>query len=120
MNPALMCVLRAFHAGNINLDSINRSYITLLLKKHDALAVDDFRPICLQNCNIKLLSKILTMCLKPVMGSLINLDQFGFLKGRSISENFIYTLALIQCCHIRNTPTLILKLNFATSFDIVD
>jgi hypothetical protein len=54
------------------------------------------------------------------MGSLINLDQSGFLKGRSISENFIYALALIQCCHKRKTPTLVLKLDFATTFDTVD
>jgi hypothetical protein len=33
------------------------------------------------------------MRLKPDNGSLINLDQNGFLKGRSISENFIYALS---------------------------
>lgn len=47
VNPALMCVLRAFHTSNLNLDNINRSYITLLTKKLYVLAVGDLRPICL-------------------------------------------------------------------------
>jgi hypothetical protein len=115
-----MNVLRAFHVGTIDLDSINRSYITLLPKKPDDLAVGDYRSICLQNYNIKLLSKILTNRLKPIIGSLVILDQTGFLKGRSISEYFIYALELIQCYHKQKTPTLVLKLDFAKAFDTVN
>jgi hypothetical protein len=33
MKPTIMGVLHAFHSSNINLDSINRSYVTLLPKK---------------------------------------------------------------------------------------
>jgi hypothetical protein len=62
-------------------------------KNPDAIAVGDFCPIFHQNCSIKPLSKILTMRLKPDIGSLINLDQNGFLKGISILENFIYALS---------------------------
>jgi hypothetical protein len=55
-------------------------------KKPDALTVGDYRPICLQNYNNKILSKILINCHKPIIDSLIILDQTGFLKGRSISK----------------------------------
>lgn len=51
---------------------------------------------------------------------LIDVDQTGFIRGRSISENFIYAIELIQCCYQRKAPTLVLKLDFAKAFDSVD
>jgi hypothetical protein len=48
---------------------------------------------------------------------LIDVDQTGFIKGRSISENFIYALELVQCCNRQKLPTLVLKLDFAKAFD---
>lgn len=42
------------------------------------------------------------------------------MKGRSISENFVYATELIQCCFQRKAPTLVLKLDFAKAFDSVD
>ena len=50
----------------------------------------------------------------------IDVDQTGFIKGRSISENFIYAVELVQCCHRRKIPTLVLKLDFAKAFDTVN
>jgi hypothetical protein len=47
-------------------------------------------------------------------------DQTGFIRGRSISENFIYAMELIQCRNQRKLPTLVLKLDFAKAFDSVD
>ncbi|WVZ62021.1 hypothetical protein U9M48_011816 [Paspalum notatum var. saurae] len=46
-------------------------------------------------------------------------DQTGFLRGRSIAENFVYAMELVQCCHKRKMPTLVLKLDFAKAFDTV-
>ena len=49
----------------------------------------------------------------------MDLDQTGFIKGRSITENFVYAMELIQCCHKRKTPTLVVKLEFAKAFHTV-
>jgi len=51
---------------------------------------------------------------------LIDMDQTCFIKGRSISENFIYALELVQHCHKQRLPTLVLKLDFAKAFDSVN
>ncbi|WVZ61783.1 hypothetical protein U9M48_011600 [Paspalum notatum var. saurae] len=109
----------AFHSGRLELDRINRSYMVLLPKKFEAKLVSDFRPICLQNCSVKIISKMLTTRLQGVIGGLIDLDQTGFLKGRSIAENFVYAMELVQCCHKRKLPTVVLKLDFAKAFDTV-
>jgi hypothetical protein len=45
--------------------------------------------------------------------------QTGFIKGHSISQNFVYATELVQCCHKRKAPTLVLKQDFAKAFDSV-
>jgi hypothetical protein len=47
------------------------------------------------------------------------MDQTEFIKGRSISENFVYATELVQHCHHRKHPTVVLKLDFAKAFDSV-
>lgn len=49
----------------------------------------------------------------------MNLDQTGFIQGRSITENFILATELVQVCHKRKISTLVLKLDFAKAFDSV-
>jgi len=108
----VMAFLQAFHQRQVQLERINRSYMVLIPKKPGAVAVDAFRPICLQNCSIKILSKMLTRSLQKEIGNLIDLHQTGFLKGRSISKTFVFAAELIQTCNKRRLPTLVLKLDF--------
>jgi hypothetical protein len=93
--------------------------MVLLPKKPGCVSVDSFRPISLQNCSLKIITKILTTRLQREIASLIDLDQTRFIRGRSITENFVYAMELVQCCHKRKTPTLVLKLDFAKAFDTV-
>jgi hypothetical protein len=88
-------------------------------KKLGAAIADAFRPICLQNSCVKILAKILTTRLQEEMIAMIDIDQTGFLKGRSISENFVYATELVQVCYKRKVPTIVLKLDFAKAFDTV-
>ncbi|CAN6209153.1 unnamed protein product [Urochloa humidicola] len=110
----------AFHSEQAELERLNRSYIVMLPKRPAAVKVGDYRPICLQNCSLKIVAKMLTSRLQLEIPALIDVDQTGFLKGRSISENFVYALELVQCCNKRKIPTLVLKLDFAKAFDSVD
>lgn len=51
---------------------------------------------------------------------LIDEDQSGFMRGRSISENFVYATEFVQCCHKRAAPTVVLKLDFSKAFDSIN
>jgi hypothetical protein len=77
----VMHFLSAFYEGNVQLQRINRSYMVLIPKKQDANTVDAFRPICLQNCCIRILSKILTTRLQLEINSLVDLDQHQQISG---------------------------------------
>ena len=116
----VMDLLNAFQQGEAELERINRAYMVLLPKKPGCTTVDSFRPINLQNCSVKIITKIMTTRLQQDICSLIDLDQTGFIQGRSITENFVYAMELIQCCHKRKTPALVIKLDFAKAFDTVN
>jgi hypothetical protein len=68
---------------------------------------------------LRLLQKILTQRLQREIAGMIDTNQTGFLKGRSISESFIFAAELVQCCHKRKVPALAIKLDFAKAFDTV-
>ena len=78
VKPQVMAFLHAFHLGQAQLERINRSYMVLIPKKLGAVAVDAFRPICLQNCSIKILGKVLTRRLQKEIRNIIDLHQTGF------------------------------------------
>jgi hypothetical protein len=56
----------------------------------------NFRPICLQNCSVKILSKTITCRLQKEIENLIDLKHTGFLQRLSISESFVYAAEIVQ------------------------
>ena len=93
--------------------------MVLIPKTPGATKVDTFRPICLQNSSVKILAKTLTTRLQKEIGDLIDLNQTGFLKGRSIADTFVYAAEVVQACHKRKLSALVIKLDFAKAFDTV-
>lgn len=94
--------------------------MVLIPKKAMAVAVDAFRPICLQNCSVKLIAKILTIRLQREISGLVDSHQTGFLQGRSIAESFVHAVELIQHYQKRKKPSIAIKLDFAKAFDTVN
>jgi hypothetical protein len=110
----------AFHREEAELERLNRSFVVMIPKHNSACRAGDYRPICLQNCSLKIIAKMLTTRLQVKIPRIIDVDQTGFIKGRSISENFIYAMELVQCYNKRKLPTLVLKLDFTKAFDSVN
>jgi len=101
VKPNLMKLMHDFHSGQVDLQRINRSHMVLLPKKPGTAEVSAFRPIALQNCCFKILSKVLTTRLQTQIPRLIDINQTGFIRGRSIADTFVYALELLQVCHKR-------------------
>ena len=81
--------LQAFQSERVELERLNRAVIILIPKSTPALHPSAFRPVSLQNYPVKILTKMLTNRLQQQVPKLIDIDQTGFIKGRSISENFV-------------------------------
>ena len=75
-----------FWSGTVNLQSINDAFITLIPKTTSPEGPNDFRPISLLNSSFKLLTKLLADRLQQKILSLVHVNQYGFLKTRTIQD----------------------------------
>jgi hypothetical protein len=123
VGPDVMRLVHDFHSadsGAVDLGCINRAQVVLIPKFDGILPPSAFRPISLQNCDVKIICKALISRLQAQIADIIDADQSGFIAGRSISENFVYAAEMVQCCSKRGAPALVLKLDFAKAFDSID
>ncbi|XP_071680972.1 uncharacterized protein [Lolium perenne] len=84
----------------------------------DGLTVDDFRPISLQNCVMKIVTRILTTRLQHFIHRLISFEQSWSVKGRNIVNNFLYTADVVQSCQVRRLREILDLFSQATCLHI--
>ena len=80
----------------------------------------NWRPMSLLNCDYKIAAKAIANRLKQVLPKLIDNDQTGFVKGRSIAENIRLIDGIIKYTAENNIPGLLLFLDFEKAFDTVE
>ena len=91
--------------------------LRLLYKKGDRKNIKNWRPISLQNVDLKIISKMLAERLKLVMSDIIHVDQQGCIPGRYIGKN----IRLIQdVINEKDDDSLILLLDQEKAFDRVE
>ena len=100
-HPLLQCFNYAYEKGNLS-KSQREGLITLLLKQDadgqykDPTLLNNWRPLSLLCCDVRILSKVISLRMRNVIASLINKDQSGFLQNRFIGENICQILEIIQ------------------------
>ena len=109
-----------FEMGEMSI-SQKRGVITLIPKKNKNKAfLDNWRPISLLNADYKIATKAIAARISKVLPVLINGDQTGFIKGRSIAQNVRLIADIIECTEALNTPGIALFLDFKKAFDSIE
>ncbi|XP_050221486.2 uncharacterized protein LOC126671737 [Mercurialis annua] len=120
MKNAIMELFLNFHRFNILPGGINSSFMVLTPKVAGSTNIKDYCPISLFNGIYKLLSKVLSQRLAPMLSSVISDNQHAFLKGRSILECSMIANELIHIATRRKEKLLVLKLDFHKAFDNIN
>ena len=98
----------------------SHSCIVLLPKVNNPNKLTEYRPISLSNFTSKIISKLVSKRLSPILPSLISKNQSGFVKGRNISENIMLAQEIIHQIKKPNIGSnVIIKLDKAKAYDRV-
>ena len=63
--------------------------------------------LCLLNVDYKIATKVIANRIKPLLPSIINKSQTGFMKGRYIGENIRLICEILETTEAQNLPGLV-------------
>lgn len=94
--------------------------ITLLLKKNRDPHCASYRPISVINVDYKIIAKVLALRLERVLPSIIQLDQTGFVHGRTSTDNLRRYFDILYHTNELNSQNVILSVDAEKAFDRVE
>jgi hypothetical protein len=122
MKESVVNSVQSFFRGGFLLKEFNHTNIALIPKIDNPHLVHHFRPISLINFNYKIISKILSNRLKPILHKIISPTQSAFLKGMSIHDNTILAHEVFHSMKQKkgNGGLMTLKLDMEKAFDSME
>eukprot|EP00253_Pinus_taeda_P006105 PITA_06105 len=99
------------------LPSLNSTFIALVPKEATSNKPEKYRPIALCNVIYKLISKVISNRLKPLLPLLISPEQTGYVEGRQIMDDIILSNEVIHSLKMLKKPGMLLKLDLSKAFD---
>ncbi|CAM8945290.1 unnamed protein product [Rhodiola kirilowii] len=109
-------------SGRLDKD-LNKTLIVLILKKKDAVRMEEWRPISLCTVALKIIIKIIAQRLQPILNQVISIYQSAFVKGRIITDNFVVAHEIanfLRNCRDQNYCYASVKVDMSKAYDRVE
>jgi hypothetical protein len=97
----------------------NSTFLALIPKETNPSNLSIFRPISLCNSSYKILTKIISSRLKPLLSKLVSENQGGFMENKQITDNIILVQEAIHSSRGCKDKGMVLKLDMENAFDRV-
>ena len=88
--------------------------------KKDLLMPSSWRPICLQDVDLKIITKTIANRLKTVIEEVIHPDQIGFRGGQYIGQTIQLIQDIIECTEKEQKNAFLVSLDIEKAFDSVE
>jgi hypothetical protein len=98
-----------FYEGNLDLRSLNVSFITLVPKVSSPEIVNDYRPISHLGGSISL---VVANKVQRMITFLVHKKQYGFIKQRTSQDCLTWAFQYIYICHCSKKEIVTSKLDF--------
>ena len=99
------------------LKAFNATFLTLIPKEAGADSPDKFRPIALCNVIYKIISKVISNHLKPLLPKLIISEQSRFVEGRPILDGVILVHEVLHSLKITRKLGMMIKLDIEKAYE---
>jgi hypothetical protein len=114
-------VFDEFVNGKLDIGRLNFGTITLLPKCEDAMMIQKFRPICLMNTSLKIMTKGMNnRVLSPVAEHIIDKTQTAFMKSRHIMEGVCVLHEVLHEVKKKKMSGVLFKVDFEKAYDNVN
>ncbi|XP_058756614.1 uncharacterized protein LOC131629831 [Vicia villosa] len=115
----VMRFIRDFHEKARLTKACTSSFITLIPKVPNPQFLSEYRPICLVGSLYKILSKLLAMRLKSVIGNLFFIKQSTFIKCRNILDGILTVNKILDLAKREKRSCLVSKVDYDKAYDSV-
>jgi len=97
--------------------SFNGNFLTLIPKEDNTMFPGKYSPITLCNIIFKIVTKVITNCLKPILLHLITSNQYGYVNGRQILDGIILAHEVMSSLKNLKKLGMLIKLDMSIAFD---
>ncbi|GFZ09150.1 hypothetical protein Acr_20g0009580 [Actinidia rufa] len=120
MKKDIMLFFSEFHRNGRLVRSMNSSFLALIPKVDNPIALSDYRPISLVGCMYKILTKVLTVRMKQSIKKVVGEVQSAFVGGRNIQDGILIANEMVDYWKKKKKKGLIIKLDFAKAYDNIN
>ena len=115
--PLLASLLEGTQKGELA-RSQTRSVVRLIPKREGNIRdITQVRPISLMNTDPKILSKVLTNRVEPILRTVVSQEQNGYFKGRYIGNGIKLLQYIKEYAQLHKLPCAIINLDMIKAFD---